>query len=87
MGVDRTFLFSDIEGSTQKWEAHPALMAHALARHDELMTAAVARNSGSIVSHTGDGVWRCSTLPPTPCRPPMRPSTGSPTSSRRRSNR
>ena len=43
MGVDRTFLFSDIEGSTQKWEAHPALMARALARHDELMTAAVLR--------------------------------------------
>ena len=57
MGVDRTFLFSDIEGSTQKWEAHPALMrarprpprrAHDRGSH--------ARNRGSVVSHTGDGV-------------------------------
>ena len=37
MGVDRTFLFSDIEGSTQKWEAHPTLMADALARLYTLM--------------------------------------------------
>src|SRR5215213_8856051 len=29
-----TFLFTDIEGSTQLWEQHPQAMQHVLARHD-----------------------------------------------------
>ena len=29
-----TFLFTDIEGSTKLWEAHPEAMQAALARHD-----------------------------------------------------
>jgi len=32
-----TFLFTDIEGSTRVWEAHPEVMRVALARHDALM--------------------------------------------------
>jgi class 3 adenylate cyclase len=32
-----TFLFTDIEGSTKMWEAHPDAMKIALERHDLLM--------------------------------------------------
>ena len=31
-----TLLFTDIEGSTRLWEAHPDAMREALARHDDL---------------------------------------------------
>jgi predicted ATPase/class 3 adenylate cyclase len=56
MDVALTFLFSDIEGSTRKWEEHAGLMPGALARHDELMTHAVTRHDGELIKHTGDGV-------------------------------
>ena len=32
-----TFLFTDIEGSTARWESNPGLMRDALARHDEVL--------------------------------------------------
>src|SRR5581483_10372372 len=51
-----TFLFTDIEGSTRLWEEHPDAMQGALARHDEILRAAVASNGGHIVKTTGDGV-------------------------------
>jgi len=34
-----TFLFTDIEGSTRRWEQHPTAMQAALARHDALLRA------------------------------------------------
>ena len=37
-----TFLFTDIEGSTQLWEQHPETMKVALERHDALLHAAIA---------------------------------------------
>ena len=37
-----TFLFTDLEGSTRLWEDHPDAMRPALARHDELVGAAIA---------------------------------------------
>ena len=39
-----TLLFTDIEGSTQLWEAHAAAMRAALARHDTLRTVFAARH-------------------------------------------
>jgi predicted ATPase/class 3 adenylate cyclase len=63
MSVERTFLFSDIEGSTRKWEEHASLMPDALARHDALMTAAIARRDGLVVKHTGDGLLAVFTDP------------------------
>ncbi len=51
-----TFLFTDLEGSTRLWEAHPEAMQGALARHDEILRAAVGANGGQIVKSTGDGV-------------------------------
>jgi hypothetical protein len=51
-----TFLFTDIEGSTARWEHHPTAMAIALARHDALLHAAVERHGGHVVKTTGDGL-------------------------------
>jgi class 3 adenylate cyclase len=52
-----TFLFTDVEGSTRLWEQHPDAMRGALARHDELVTAAVERRGGQVVKGMGDGVY------------------------------
>jgi len=52
-----TFLFTDIEGSTQLWEQEPEQMRPALARHDALIRAAVVSNRGTVVKMTGDGVY------------------------------
>ncbi|HEX5586918.1 MAG TPA: adenylate/guanylate cyclase domain-containing protein, partial [Acidimicrobiia bacterium] len=50
-----TFLFTDVEGSTQLWEQHPAAMRGALARHDELLSHAIEGRDGYVVKTTGDG--------------------------------
>jgi predicted ATPase/class 3 adenylate cyclase len=52
-----TCLFTDIEGSTQRWEREPARMAQAVARHDELLRRLVAAHGGHVVKSTGDGVY------------------------------
>jgi predicted ATPase/class 3 adenylate cyclase len=51
-----TFLFTDVEGSSRRWEARPDAMSAALARHDELLAAAVATYGGTVFKHTGDGI-------------------------------
>ena len=51
-----TFLFTDLEGSTRLWDERPDAMRSALARHDELVRAAVAARGGVVVKGTGDGV-------------------------------
>jgi predicted ATPase/class 3 adenylate cyclase len=50
------FFFSDLEGSTQLWEQHPALMRPALARHDDILQHCIQSAGGQIVKTTGDGV-------------------------------
>jgi predicted ATPase/class 3 adenylate cyclase len=50
----KTFLFTDIEGSTRMWERAPETMRDALARHDELMRAAVERHGGTVFKTIGD---------------------------------
>jgi predicted ATPase/class 3 adenylate cyclase len=49
-----TFLFTDIEGSTRKWQAHPSAMAAAVARHDALLEAEMARHGGAVFKTVGD---------------------------------
>src|SRR5262245_47345216 len=49
-----TFLFTDIEGSTQLWEQHPDAMRLALARHDTCLNAAIESNGGHIFKTGGD---------------------------------
>ncbi len=51
-----TFLFTDLEGSTRLWEEYPDVMRAALARHDELLRAAIDAHDGQVVKTTGDGV-------------------------------
>ena len=51
-----TFLFTDIESSTQLWEREAARMEPALAHHDALARAAVDENKGIVVKMTGDGM-------------------------------
>jgi class 3 adenylate cyclase len=50
------FLFTDIEGSSARWEADPPGMGAALASRDELLTAVIAAHGGVVFSSMGDGV-------------------------------
>ncbi|HJS17744.1 MAG TPA: adenylate/guanylate cyclase domain-containing protein [Anaerolineales bacterium] len=51
-----TFLFTDIESSTQLWEKHPDEMRSALAQHDSILREAITANNGHVIKTTGDGV-------------------------------
>jgi class 3 adenylate cyclase len=51
-----TFLFTDVEGSTRRWEADADEMRVALAAHDEVLRAAIEAHGGFMFKHTGDGV-------------------------------
>jgi hypothetical protein len=51
-----TFLFTDIEGSTRRWEADAEAMRAALLAHDEVLRSAIESHGGFLFSHTGDGV-------------------------------
>src|SRR3954471_22666269 len=51
-----TFLFTDIEQSTRRWEEAPDAMRQALAEHDATLQRAVADHGGWLFKHTGDGV-------------------------------
>ena len=51
-----TFLFTDVEGSTRRWEADADAMRSALAAHDEVLRAAIEAHGGFLFKHTGDGV-------------------------------
>src|SRR5258705_5537372 len=51
-----TFLFTDVEGSTRRWESDAAAMRAALLKHDEVLRKAIESHDGFIFSHTGDGV-------------------------------
>src|ERR1700722_19577014 len=51
-----TFLFTDVEGSTRRWEADAEGMRAALAAHDEVLRKAIDAHGGWLFKHTGDGV-------------------------------
>ncbi|MGN6335109.1 ATP-binding protein [Mycobacterium sp.] len=51
-----TFLFTDIEGSTRRWETDADAMRAALAAHDEVLRKAIEAHGGFLFKHTGDGV-------------------------------
>ena len=49
-----TFLFTDIEGSTRRWEKDADGMRVALAAHDEVLRSAIEGHDGFLFSHTFD---------------------------------
>ncbi len=49
-----TFLFSDIEGSTQRWETHREAMDAAMKRHDAHLCAATQAYGGHVFKTVGD---------------------------------
>jgi hypothetical protein len=49
-----TFLFTDIEGSTKRWESHPEAMQSALVRHDEILRNAIEERGGYVFKTVGD---------------------------------
>ncbi len=49
-----TFLFSDIEGSTKRWEQQRAAMPEALQRHDELLRTTMEAHAGYVFKTIGD---------------------------------
>jgi predicted ATPase len=51
----RAFLFTDIVGSTSKWERHRDAMAESLRLHDRILRACIAEHGGEIFSNPGDG--------------------------------
>jgi predicted ATPase/class 3 adenylate cyclase len=48
------FLFTDIEGSTARWDRHREAMQEALRRHDAIMRAAIQTHSGQVFKTVGD---------------------------------
>ena len=51
-----TFLFTDVEGSTHRWESDADAMRLALAEHDSVLQSVIEAHEGRIFKHTGDGV-------------------------------
>src|SRR5277367_2751529 len=57
-----TFMFTDIEGSTVRWDRDRVAMQHAVRLHDELMRAAIARHNGHVFKTIGDAFCAAFTL-------------------------
>ncbi len=55
------FLFTDIEGSTQRWDHDRAAMQDALRRHDAIVRAAIESHGGSVFKTIGDAF--CAAFP------------------------
>jgi class 3 adenylate cyclase len=49
-----TVLFTDIEGSTRRWEADVDAMRVALEAHNKVLREAIDANDGSVFNYTGD---------------------------------
>src|SRR5690242_10987302 len=52
----KTFLFTDVEGSTRSWERHGDVMADVIERHNALLDDAVRSCGGRVFSNMGDGI-------------------------------
>ena len=51
-----TFLFTDIEGSTRRWDVDARAMRTALAAHDAVLKDTIEALDGVVFKHSGDGV-------------------------------
>ena len=52
-----TFLFTDIEGSSRRWQEQPEAMKTALARHDALLRQAIEDHAGYVFKTVGDAFY------------------------------
>jgi predicted ATPase/class 3 adenylate cyclase len=50
------FLFTDVEGSTRLWQAHPEAMHRGYVRHDAILRGAISRHGGVLYKTIGDAV-------------------------------
>jgi class 3 adenylate cyclase/tetratricopeptide (TPR) repeat protein len=53
-GREATFAFTDIEGSTMRWERDRIAMQDAVRGHDEILQAAIAEHGGHVFKTAGD---------------------------------
>jgi predicted ATPase/class 3 adenylate cyclase len=51
-----TFLFTDIEGSTRRWQDDAQSMRAMLVEHDAILRSVIDKHDGHLFKHTGDGV-------------------------------
>ncbi len=51
-----TFLFTDIEGSTNLWKQYPDAMPTCLVEHEILLRRAIEANNGAVFKTVGDGL-------------------------------
>src|SRR5690242_4404261 len=58
-----TFLFTDIEASTKRWEKHPQEMQAALARHDAVLRQAIEGQAGYVFKTVGDAFCAAFAVP------------------------
>ena len=58
------FLFTDIEGSTHRWERFREAMSAAVSRHDEILREAIRQHQGYLFKTMGDAV--CAAFPTAP---------------------
>src|SRR5271156_6991176 len=49
-----TFLFTDIERSSELWEAHPQAMGRSLVQHDNLLRSVFGQHGGKVFKTVGD---------------------------------
>src|SRR5687768_4179626 len=56
-----TFLFTDIEGSTKRWEQYPRQMELALRRHDSILRSAIGQHGCYVFKTIGDAF--CAAFP------------------------
>jgi class 3 adenylate cyclase len=52
-----TFLFTDLEGSPRRLQAHPAAYRDAVTRHHALLREAAERHGGAVFETVGDAVY------------------------------
>jgi class 3 adenylate cyclase len=58
-----TFVFTDIEGSTLRWDRDRSAMHTALRMHDATMRAAIAAHAGHVFKTVGDAFCVAFSLP------------------------
>lgn len=52
-----TFLFTDMEGSTRRWDQYPQVMMGALSRHNTLLNSVIEQYGGVTFKTVGDAVY------------------------------